>query len=452
MKGNVRNFLTSTLARISLLKDIRGNVAIITALTMIPLMFAAGMAYDFTMASNRKDQISGMADAATLGAVTPSMLSQSFSAAQARAKALFMDQVNTIPGVTYSPADIVVTGQDTPYGATITRNLTLTWKAASPNVFSTILGMPSFELASSSSATSGGAPNVDFYVLLDDSPSMEIAATQNDINTMVANTTAQGGCAFGCHESNPGGSDNAGNPNGEDNYTLARNLGVTLRIDLVNTATQNLMTTAQTTEAQNQAAYRAAIYTMDFNFTNLQPLTSDLTSAKTSAANIASPVVYNNGCLTQTNCNNDEDSYLDLGLSDINNAMPAPGNGTNSPNDTPQEVLFIVSDGLVDQGVAGGGNCGSSTRTCAAINTLLDNCTAIKRRGIRIAFLYTTYYPLTTNSFYNSYISSFQSQIATDAQNCASPGLFFQVDTGGNISDALQTLFLRAVATARLTQ
>jgi hypothetical protein len=114
--------------------------------------------------------------------------------------------------------------------------------------------------------------------------------------------------------------------------------------------------------------------------------------------------------------------------------------------------VFIVSDGTIDEGVGSGGNCGSSTRTCAGINTLVDNCTAIKNRGIRIAFLYTTYYPLPTNSFYNSYISPFQSQIATDAQNCASPGLFFQVDTGGNISDALQTLFLRAVSTARLTQ
>ena len=44
-----------------------GNIAIITALMMIPLTFALGMAYDYTMASNRKDQIDGMADSAALG-------------------------------------------------------------------------------------------------------------------------------------------------------------------------------------------------------------------------------------------------------------------------------------------------------------------------------------------------------------------------------------------------
>ncbi|MEJ0065757.1 MAG: hypothetical protein WDM85_10275 [Caulobacteraceae bacterium] len=162
--------------------------------------------------------------------------------------------------------------------------------------------------------------------------------------------------------------------------------------------------------------------------------------------------VYSNSNLTKTNNNNDEDSALDIGLSKANTAMPDPGGGTNNAGDTPQEVLFIVSDGVVDTGVTSSGNCGSTTRACAPVNTLADWCTTIKNRGIRIAFLYTTYYPLPTNTFYNSNIAPFQSQIATDAQNCASQGLFFQVDTGGNISDALQTLFLRAVSTARLTQ
>jgi hypothetical protein len=430
-----------------------GNVAVLTALLIVPLTFSLGLAYDYTMASVRKDQIDGMADAAALGAVTPSMMAQSFSTAQTRSTNLFLDQIQTVSGVTFSPSDVSVTGSDTPLGATVTRNVTLTYKAASPNVFAGILGVPSFQIAGNSSATSGGAPNIDFYMLLDDSPSMSIAATQTDINTMVTHTSQQsGGCAFACHETNPTAQDVAGNPNGEDNYALARSLGVTLRIDLVNTATQNLMTTAQSTETQNHAAYRTAIYTMDYNFTNLQLLTSDLTAAQKSAANIASPIVYNNNCLTKTNCNNDEDSALDQGLSNVNTAMPDPGNGTNNANDKPQEVLFIVSDGLVDEGVTGSGNCGSSTRMCAGINTLANWCTTIKNRGIRIAFLYTTYYPLTTNTFYNNHIAPFQSQIATDAQNCASQGLFFQVDTGGNISDALQTLFLRAVSTARLTQ
>jgi Flp pilus assembly protein TadG len=452
MKRTLDQFARLTLRRLRRWRHNGGNVAIMTALLIIPLTFALGLAYDYTMASNRKDQIDGMADAAALGAVTPAMMAQSFATAQTRVKTLFDDQMANASGATFSPADVVVTGGDTPLGATITRNVTITYKAQSPNVFAGILGQSAFQIAGNAAATSGGAPNIDFYTLLDDSPSMEIGATQADINTMVSHTSQQAGCAFACHETNPTAADVKGNPGGEDNYTLARNLGVTLRIDLVNTAVQNLMTTAQSTESQNHAAYRAAIYTMDYNFTTLQTLTSNLTTAQTSAANIASPTVYKNSYLTQTNNNNDEDSALDLGLSKANTAMPDPGSGTNNAGDKPQEVLFIVSDGVVDTGVASGGSCGSSTRACASVNTLADWCTTIKNRGIRIAFLYTTYYPLPTNAFYNSNIAPFQSQIATNAQNCASQGLFFEVNTGGNISDALQTLFLRAVSTARLTQ
>jgi hypothetical protein len=37
-------------------------------------------------------------------------------------------------------------------------------------------------------------------------------------------------------------------------------------------------------------------------------------------------------------------------------------------------------------------------------------------------------------------------------QACASPGLYFEVQSGGDISSAMTALFQQAVATARLTQ
>jgi Flp pilus assembly protein TadG len=423
-----------------------GNFAILTAILLMVLVFALGMAYDLTMAQSRKDQINGMADVAALGAVTPTMMAQSASASQAQAAKLFSSQIATVSGVSYQAGNLDAVASDKNNGTTVSRTVTVDYTAGSVNVFAGVLGMQTFPISGSSSATASTAPNIDFHVMLDTSPSMEIAATTAGINTMVANTSSQGGCAFGCHEYNPG---NTGNPNNEDNYTLARNLGVPMRIDLVNQATQNLMSTAQTTSSQDGAKYRAAIYTIDYNFNTLQPLTSNLSAAATAAANISSLEVYDQSCVTKTNCNNDEDSYLDTGLRSVNTAMPPPGNGTNNAGDKPQEVLFVVSDGVND--VSGGSSCGSG-RTCAPIDTLgTDWCTTVKNRGIRIAFLYTTYNPLPTNSFYTSHIAPFQSQIATDAQNCASPGLFFQVNTNGDISGALTALFQKVVATARLT-
>jgi len=435
----------------------RANVAIIVAFVALVLCAAAGMGVDYTLATRRQEQIDGYADAAALAAVTPNMMLVSSSVAQAKAQSVFLSQLATVPSVTYSGSNVTVTANDVVTGAQVTRTVVVTWTANSTNAFASLLQLASLPIGGSVSATSTDSPKTDFYLLLDTSPSMEIAATTAGIATMVSNTSSQGGCAFGCHESYPA-ADSLGNPGGEDNYALARNLGVALRIDNVNAATTQLMTTAQTTEVNNNTTYRAAVYTMDYSLNQLYPLTTNLSSIGSGLT--SSPLqaleVYDNNCLTVSNCNSDEDSYLDTNLSGLNTIMPNPGNGSSAPGDTPQEVLMIVSDGVQDYLNSSCSYTTALPRCQAPINTSinsangLDWCTTIKNRGIRIAFLYLEYYPLPTNSWYNTNIAPFQAQIATDAQNCASSGLYFEVTTGGDISTAMSDLFLKAVATARL--
>lgn len=434
-----------------------GNVAILSAFIMLMCIFAVAMGVDYTFARQRQDQINGFADSAVLMAVSPNMMTQTSGTVATIAQNEFLAQLATMPGVTYSPANITVTVTDNKFATGFNRTAVLKYTASSTNTFSSVLGVKTLPLGGTSSSTNGISPKINFYLLLDTSPSMEIAATTAGINTMVSATSSQGGCAFGCHETNPA-ADNLNNPKetscvsggpyktgGEDNYALARCLGVTLRIDLVNQAVQNFMTYAPATATANNTSYQVAIYTMDYSVNMLQSLTSNFSQAQAAAANITALTVYDNNCLTKTNCNNDEDSYLDTALSMEQN-IPTPGNGTNNTGDTPQAVLFIISDGVNDYA--------SNGRIMAPINTqeTPDWCTQIKARGIRIAFLYTTYNPLPTNQFYVDNIAPFQSQIATNAQNCASPNLFYQVSTDGDISAALQALFQEAVATAYLKQ
>ena len=66
--------------------------------------------------------------------------------------------------------------------------------------------------------------------------------------------------------------------------------------------------------------------------------------------------------------------------------------------------------------------------------------------------LYTTYLPLPTNGWYNTWIAPFADQIATNMQSCASPGLYFEVGPNQGISEAMTALFQKAVAMARLTK
>ena len=420
------------------IKDNRANVAMIFAVAAAPTTFITGMGVDYTLAVDRQVQLNAAADAAALSAITPSMMAQPNTAAATMATNTFNAQASLIGGITYQPSSVAVAVNTVGGKRTVTVNYT----AASTNLFPSVLGSNQITVSGSSQSTGGQAPNIDFYLLLDDSPSMAIAATQAGINTMVANTASQGGCAFGCHETHPS-SDNLGNPGGEDNYTLARNLGVPLRMDLVSQAAANLMTTAQTSETANNAAYRMAIYTFDQSFNTIQTLTSSLSTAKTQAATVALEQVYDNNYLTSGNNNKDTDTNYDAGMSGINTAMPAPGSGTGVPGDKPQEVVFLVTDGVEDEMVAG-----------SRQQSLMSNgwCTTIKNRGIRIAVLYTAYLPLPTNSWYNQYISPFQPNIASTLQNCASPGLYYQVTTGGDISAALASLFQYAVQSAYLSK
>ena len=79
-------------------------------------------------------------------------------------------------------------------------------------------------------------------------------------------------------------------------------------------------------------------------------------------------------------------------------------------------------------------------------------CTTIKNRGTMIAVLYTEYLPLPTNSWYNTYVAPYQTTLGTNIQNCASPGLYFEITTDGDITSAMQTLFQLAISSARLSQ
>ena len=463
-----------------LYRDCRGNVAVMFAAALLPLSFLIGMAIDYTMASDRQAQLNGFADAAALSAVTPAMMAQSDTTAQTTAENTFNAQATQLSHIVYSATNLNV-GVST--NANGTRTAVVTYTAASPNFFATLLGEPKINIGGSSTATGGLPPNINFYLLLDDSPSMAIAATSAGIQQLINHTqgqvdpeTGSKGCAFACHEQQPS-KDNLGLPSGQDNYYVAKHVispPLELRIDLVQQAVKDLMTNAQTTENNTTAQYQMAIYTFDVAVNTIQTLTSSLSTAQTSAGNIKLlEVCYNNDLVCGTN-NNDRDTDYDNAMNQINKTLPNPGSGTNAKGDTPQEVLFLVTDGVEDAcetptlNSYSGGGC----REQYYMNADKDWCATIKARGIRIAVLYTTYVPMLsgtlgpltnyTSGWYKnfnnngkgieSFITSTNDQAATALQACASPGLYTEVQTDGDISAALTNLFNVAVQSAYLAK
>ncbi len=476
-------------------KNRTANVAVTFALALIPFIFLIGMASDYTTATYREDQLNAIANSAALAAVTPAMMAQGDSASITAATNTFNAQAASIQGIQYNGSSgITVTVTD----SITNRTVTVSYTAKSNNAFPSVLGSSTIALGGTTKAVGAVAPNINFYLLLDDSPSMAIPATSSGISTLVSNTQyecdsapAGGstcGCAFACHETKPSAETHCnsskcaiagtGNPSGEDNYTYAKSgLGLTLRIDNLRTAVENLTTTAHTTETNYKTNYAMAIYTFDSGFNNIAPLTTNLSTVDTDAQNIQLEEVCSNNYVTCSTDNDDEDTNWDNAMSSINTAMPAPGNGTNANGDTPQEVLFIVTDGMVDEAASsqpalnvhyGSYNSGRQQSTVNPLNSSgsevdTDWCAKIKNRNIRIAVLYTAYLPLasgngTGNGWYNSYVAPLippdatQDDIGAQLEACASPGLYYEVTTNGDISQALSNLFQQAVQTAYLAQ
>jgi hypothetical protein len=302
-----------------------------------------------------------------------------------------------------------------------------------------------------------------------------------DINNLIAATapakqpaSSSQNCGFACHETNI--SHDHGT---KDNLTIARNNGVTLRIDLVTDAVNQLLNTwsncpqsgitggvMQCMSALNNTTYKAALYTFDTGLNTLATLTTP-TTAGTKVSNIALMSVLYQNCVVSTSCNTDYGTDIAGALTSVNSIMPTPGLGSNVAGDTPQEVVFLVTDGVEDKIVTTCPNAtfASNHRCQQPLDTTM--CTTIKNRGIKIAILYTEYLQLInlgpgqniTDNWYMSWVDRYDEPlsstgaIAKNLQACASPGFFSDVQTGGNITQALTDLFIKvASSTASLTQ
>lgn len=517
--------------------DSRGNVLLITGFAILMLTFATGMGVDYSRAMKLQSKLNAAADAAALAAVTQPMMLQNNSAASTAAKNMFNTQASNLPGLIIdlnNGVTVTVTGND---NLTTTRTAVVTYTAQSTNAFAGILNMASLTIGGSSTATATAAPNIDFYLALDTSPSMALPTTTAGIASMDSQFT----CSFACHSNkienyynssikkglivdnstfnivkgnygtgivngyainkiDANGSyvytnatvqntinSSATSGNGTkiqtlckaassnnnicvynsdgtfvDSYWYALNQGIDLRVTAERSAVGDLMMLATSYAAANQRTYRAALYTFDYstNLKTIASLTSDLNSITAASSKIDVVQVNDragNGCPpSPLSCG--PGTYLFTSFKSVMDKMTSDlpvksGKGTNTAGDTPQAFLFLVTDGMSDE------NIGSGRTRAPMQQAQVDQCTAIKNRGIKIAILYTEY---TVASIQDD--EPGQRAIATTAINtpktiadrlnaCASsPDLMYTVKTDESISTALQSLFTKAVATARLSK
>ena len=409
-------------------RDERGNMVITFALMLVAVFGVAGLAIDTLRTERIRLKVSNASDAAALAAVKYSAEQTAagrdkatvVNEAVAMATALWKSNLDCLEVKPQDPTfDLKQSGQD--WQATVATT------GAVKTTLSAILGLPTMSYGVNvQTTTSAGTPYMDFYLLLDMSQSMGLAATSAGMSQLNAAT----GCQFGCHVTGHSAT-----------YDYAKANNIPMRVDILRAATDKLIQKAQDTAVKSDQ-FRIGVWTYDKSVTKLSDLDTNYSNLKSATTLIDLPT-YDDG--TQT----------DDSLSHINSTLTNSGNGQNASQ--PVKFVFLVTDGVQD-GIYTGWSTPASLPTnypyspSDGIPTYRTSpikptaCDAIKAKGVTVVVLYTTYVPFPGFWQYDDLVKPFDSHIATNLKSCASPGFYFEATEGPDIDAAMQKMFEAAVA------
>jgi Flp pilus assembly protein TadG len=416
-----------------------GNVAIIFAVALIPMVMATLGVIQYGLAVSARIKLNTVADAAALQAVSnAAVLSyvNTGTTGQANATTMFNTQAAAVTGVTVSSLNVQVTATAATTTAPGTLTATVAYSATVPSLAPGIFS--NFTSVSGTSTATATLPTyINFYLLLDNSPSMGIGATAADI-TKIGN--ANGGCGFECHSPNANGSNYPG-------YTTGYVSGASNRLDALKTAVQTIITQAQSETVSGQ--YKFAVYTFNNTVTKLSGLTSNLSQTSTDVG-----FANQSGGIQLPTTDQGTQIADSIYWLTQNVVTSGSGNGTQS---SPYQFVFLVTDGVEDHyfGYQPGSydTLTSPTGTWngssyASVLLWSPVCTSLKTKGATVGVIYTTYANV-GGTQYASMVAPFVNNIAGALQNCASSSsYFFQASDSATLQSAMQTLFNTALQQA----
>lgn len=199
----------------------RGNVAMIAALTALPLVSAVGCAIDYSYASMVKTKLQAAGDAATLATVSIN------SPVVVTAKAM-TGNGNVSGGPAYAqnfftadtPAFTAVTNSETVTKSGMGVTATLNYSYSVPTFFMKVVGLNNITVSGSSTASFTLPTYINFYLMLDVSGSMSFPSTPSEQARLMAvnpdnnlgNPGYPQGCQFACHFKAQGACAQTGDP------------------------------------------------------------------------------------------------------------------------------------------------------------------------------------------------------------------------------------------------
>ena len=412
----------------------RGNVLLLVALAMVPLLGMVALAIDFGRTAMVKSKLDLAADAAALLAATAgsnawlagdaNAVEKGIAAAQAR----FQAQSGNQSDVAIGAVDVGLTRNGGLFNATVT------YTAQEPTTVGWVLGIAALPISGQSSASLSLNPFVDVQILMDASSSMTLAATPEAITAM-QNLTAtfrpvppapdnvSTSCTFACHWS----------ATNVDFYKLALMNNVQLRITVLQTAVADVINTLASLDTNNR--FQLGLYSFNKLLNVNYSLSHDIPGAMASLSTIAPDV---NFCSNDVTC---PDTYFSSAMAEmtaLDQSLPQQG------SQAPQRFLFLVSDGVYDQYVSG-------QRQIGAFDPA--DCAALKALGVSILVLHTPYTPIPSNGYYMQHVDPTSKIVVSNLQACASsPDYYFVATDATEIAAQMRNMLQLVVrSTSHLT-
>eukprot|EP01037_Dinobryon_pediforme_P012730 gene12730-12826_t len=440
-----------------LARDRAGNVALITALCLVPLVGMTGLAVDYSVALTAKSRLDAAADAAAIAAITKAqtylasygLVSSANTVAiqQGKAQALkvFAANVGSLPFGTV-PVPTVTLAR---VGQTLTASVS--YKASIANQFGGIFKINMMNLSNTVGSSLTLGTFVNFYMMIDVSGSMGLPSTTAGQLQLAAinpdnKSTYPSGCQFACHFP------------GSQGYTLARSNSIQLRADAVGNAACVLFQSAQQTATLTNQ-FGIGVYPFITTLGTFFPLSTNMSAGMNAISGGTSGTCTTNQASTVIG------SLLDTGSSPygsggthFENAFPVLNNiittvGDGSSISSPAAFVFLVTDGAENTQYYSNGNWSGGSNPQVMDPTV---CSAMKQRGITVAVLYTPYQPIANPNYSfagneDGKVNAIIPNIPAQLQSCAtSVNWLFTANTPNDINNAIAQMFTQAAQNGAL--
>jgi Flp pilus assembly protein TadG len=403
-----------------------GNLAIIFSMTLVVFMFAAGMAIDYVRASSGKTALQAAADATALATVVYA------STAEKRgdknivpsAKDAGLKAWKANADLSFPVADPVINVSKA--GAAWTAKVR--FEVPVPTTIAGILGYDKIVIAdeaTASNGTSAGHNYMEFHIVVDNSASMGLGATQADMDKMHADPII--GCTFACHK-------NFSNPS-VNTVDRAKTIGATLRIDVVESAMDKMLTTLAA--LPNQTKVKAALYGMQNTLEELVPMTGTISNLKNHNLEMAKATV------SQGNTN------FRVSMETLTGQAGKSEDGSSESK--PQKFVFIVTDGVHDSPKSEP-NAGYRTSVHYTGPMSPAFCQTIKDQGVLLGVLYVDYIVPFELPGAAKLVTPFDDQISPMLKACASDDMFFNAADPAGIDKAMADMLATALTKADKTR